>query len=345
MQAMHTFYLPNTDFILSNKLPIFGKKEIIIQVCYKEENGNDSNNLLKDKVTMKISASKSVIQKSPFPDYHVFTSREIKDKHFDPTWHAHQEYQLFYVLKGTGTRFIGDTVKHFEKGDLTFLGPNIPHLWRSDEPYFDVHSNEHIHGLVIYFTAESLSSLIEKEEMRLVKTLLEKLKYGLEIYGDTAQKIKRLMIKTVQKIGIESLIEFFRIMAILSTTKEYRLIHEQIYDYQLKDMETNRINLVVNYAAKHFRNKIELHEVASLLNMTPTSFSRYFTMKTSKSFSHFLSEIRIRHACKLLTSEEDKSIAQICYDSGFNTLSNFNKQFRLRMGMTPKDYRNNFKTF
>jgi len=294
---------------------------------------------------MQINTSKSAIQKSPFPDYKVFTSREIRDKHFDPTWHAHQEYQLFYVLKGTGTRFIGDTVKHFEKGDLTFLGPNIPHLWRNDEPYFEPQSNDHIHGLVIYFTAESLSSLIEKEELLLVKTLLERLKYGIEIYGETAQKIKRMMKKTIQKHGIESLIDFFKIMATLSNSKEYHLLHDQIYDYQLKDLETNRINLVVNYAAKHFRTKIELHEVASLLNMTPTSFSRYFTMKTSKSFSHFISEIRIRHACKQLTTEENKSIAQICYESGFNTLSNFNRQFRLRMGLTPKDYRNAYKTF
>src|SRR5690606_41212153 len=91
---------------------------------------------------------------------------------------------------------------------------------------------------------------------------------------------------------------------------------------------------------------LSLHDALpiSLLNMTPTSFSRYFTMKTSKSFSYFLTELRIRNACKQLSTEEAKTIAQICYESGFNTLSNFNKQFKTFIGMTPTEYRQKFLT-
>src|SRR5690606_28440406 len=111
-----------------------------------------------------------------------------------------------------------------------------------------------------------------------------------------------------------------------------------------KESETQRINLVINYAAQHFQKRITLDAAAALLNMTPTSFSRYFRMKTSKSFSDFITELRTRHACKLLSEDDDKTISQVSYECGFNTLSNFNRQFKRYMKMTPKRYREQFST-
>ncbi|WP_257669949.1 AraC family transcriptional regulator [Parapedobacter tibetensis] len=286
---------------------------------------------------------KTAVQKTRIPESKIFFVRELSDKHFDATWHAHQECQLFMVLEGTGTRFIGNTVKYFSRGDLTLLGPNIPHLWRSDDMYFDLHSDAHSHGLVIYFNMDSLSPLSDKDELAQIKTLFTKMRCGMEIYGSTVAQTQQLMHEILHMHGIASIIQLFKILDLLSNTKDYHLLHDDMYNYPLKDAETNRINLIYNYAAKHFRKKIPLEEVAALLNMTPTSFARYFTMKTSKSFSYFLMELRIRHACKHLTTDEAKSIAQICYESGFNTLSNFNKQFKTYMGMTPKEYRQKFQ--
>ncbi|SKB26944.1 AraC-type DNA-binding protein [Parapedobacter luteus] len=293
---------------------------------------------------MNVTLKKTAIQKTRIPESNVFFVRELHDRHFDATWHAHMEYQLFLVLEGTGTKFVGNTVKPFDSGDLTFLGPNIPHLWRSDECYFDPCSEKNSRGLVIYFNATALSPLIDKEEFAQLKLLLEKVRRGMELYGKTAQTTIQLMVELVHLHGLESIIQLFRILDLLSKSKEYRLLHDDPVYYQLKDVETNRINTVYNYAARRFKHKITLEEVSSLLNMTPTSFSRYFTMKTSKSFSYFLTELRIRHACKLLATEEARSIAQICYESGFNTLSNFNKQFKTFVGMTPTEYRQKFMT-
>ncbi|MFC3198619.1 AraC family transcriptional regulator [Parapedobacter deserti] len=287
---------------------------------------------------------KTAIQKTRIPESNIFAVRELHDRHFDTTWHAHMEFQLFLVVEGTGTKFVGNTVKPFDKGDLTFLGPNIPHLWRSDECYFDAHGEHTSRGLVIYFNGAALEKLIEKEEFAQLKILLEKVRRGMELYGKTAQKTAKLMHELVHLHGMESVIHLFRILDLLTKTKEYRLLHNDMVYYQLKDVETNRINIVYNYAVKHFRHKITLEEVSALLNMTPTSFSRYFTMKTSKSFSYFLTELRIRNACRLLSTEEAKNIAQICYESGFNTLSNFNKQFKTFIGMTPTEYRQKFLT-
>lgn len=293
---------------------------------------------------METAIKRTAVQKSTIPQSNVFFIRELREKHFDATWHAHREYQLFLVLEGAGTRFIGNTVKHFDKGDLTFLGPNIPHLWRTEEDFLESRADKPSRGLVIYFDENVWSMLINKDEFGQIKTLLKKARYGMDIYGKCAVGTSALMRELLHLHGTESIIQFFKILDLLSKTKDYQLLHEDVVYNPLKEVESNRINIVYNYVAQHFKSKVSLEEVSALLNMTPTSFSRYFTKKTSKSFSYFLTEVRIRNACKLLSTHEVKNIDQICYESGFNTLSNFNKQFKVFIGMTPKEYRQKFMT-
>lgn len=293
---------------------------------------------------MDINFKKTAVQKTRIPSSRIFFVRKLSDKHFDTTWHAHSEYQLFLVVEGSGTRFIGNTMKSFVKGDLSFIGPNIPHLWRSDDIYFDPQSKKSSEGLVIYINGSELEKFTEKEEFNQLKVLLEKVRHGMEIQGATAKEIIALMNELLNLHGMESIIHLFKILNVLAKGKDFTLLHYDEFQYQSKDVETNRINIVYNYALNHFRNKITLEEVAALLNMKPTSFSRYFTAKTSKTFSYFITELRIKHACKLLSVAESKSVAQICYDSGFNTLSNFNKQFKTFIGMTPMEYRLKFMT-
>lgn len=291
---------------------------------------------------MKSAIQKSIFHKSTIPGSRIFIARELCENHFDPAWHAHPEYQLFLVLEGTGTRFIGNTIKHFEKGDLTFLGPNVPHLWRNEDFYFDNHTEKCCRGVVIYFHNNSIGSLIDKEEMQPLKNLFIKVHQGMEIEGNCARIISDLMLEIIDLRGTESFIQFIRILDLLSKCKEYKLLHNDLYFSELKETETDRINIVFNFAVKNFKNKIKLEEVAELLNMTPTSFSRYFIKKTNKTFTNFLTELRINNACKMLSSQENKNIAHICYESGFNTLSNFNKQFKEFMKMTPYEYKSQF---
>ncbi len=285
---------------------------------------------------------RSAVQKSTIPASRIFVAHDLRDKHFDPTWHAHEEYQVFLVLKGTGTRFIGNTVTSFGPGDLTLLGPHVPHLWRSDELYFDKNSEEHTHGLVIYFKEDFLGGLLEKDEMTHIKSLFARAQRGISYYGAILQHIGREMSRIVHAHGTESVILLLSILDSLAQSKDYQLLHNAAYARTLKETETSRINLVYNYAVQHFREPIALEEVAALLHMTPTSFSRFFRIKTSKSFSGFLSELRIRHACKLLSEEDQKNINGVCYECGFNTLSNFNRQFKAVMNMTPREYREKF---
>ena len=287
---------------------------------------------------------KFALQKSPIPESRIFVAKELRDKHFDATWHAHSEYQLFMVLKGSGTRFIGNTVQSFNAGDLTFLGPAVPHLWRSDSVYFDKRSKLVTHGLVIYFREDFIGGLLEKDEMQQIRSLFKKAKRGIEYYGQAVNQITGMMKQIVAAHGGQSLIQLLQILELLTQTKAYRMLHNADYKYRLKESETRRINLVYNYAAQHFHGHIALKDAAALLNMTPTSFSRYFRMKTSKSFSDFITELRIRYACKLLSEDDNKTISQVSYECGFNTLSNFHRQFKWYMKITPKAYREKFST-
>ena len=252
------------------------------------------------------------------------------------------EYQLFVVLEGTGTRFIGDSIKAFRPGELILTGPHLPHLWRSDESYFEKRDYLTTSGIVIYFNENFLGDhIMEKEEMVMLKKLFAKSMRGLDFYGQKKLQAVLMMQELTQMRGIESVIHLLRILEILSSTREYHYISSKTYNNVFNKNETDRLNQVYEYVLKNFRRKISLEELAGLLCMTPTSFSRYFTTKNNKPFSKFVAEIRIKHACKLL-AENRRSISRICYECGFNTLSNFNKQFKDIMLKKPTQYKEEF---
>jgi AraC-like DNA-binding protein len=282
------------------------------------------------------------LQKSPISSNRAFECKFLKAPHFDPNWHFHPEYQLFIVLKGTGTRFIGDHVQAFSAGDLVLTGPNLPHLWRSDLEYFEGNKKLSTEGIVIYFSADFFGSQwLQKTEMYRLRQLLFKAERGMEILGRTAEKLKRMMVQLLTKKDFESLLHLLSILQALAGTDEYRLLANERYSNSLKESDTERMNRVHAYVMKNFREKITLDEVAALANMTPSSFSRYFRTHANKTFSEFLTGIRIGYSCKLLIDKK-MNIRQACFDSGFNTLSNFNRQFKAFTQYTPLAYRNKF---
>lgn len=280
---------------------------------------------------------KSALQKSPIPHTHAFVVKALKERVFDPNWHFHSEYQLFVVMKGSGTRFIGDHIKPFKKGDITFTGPNLPHLWRSDS---DNHSWSE--GIVVYFHDNFVSeNLLQKEEAIKLRQLFKKSLRGIEVTGKTAKIVQKMLLKLLKMEGFDSIIELLKILSCLTQTNEVELLASPGYTNSLKEGDTERMNKAYTYIMKNFKNEITVSELASLTNMAPTSFSRYFKIHANKSFSAFLSEIRIGHACKLLI-EKRMDVSQTCYNSGFRTLSNFNRQFKAITQKNPMAYRNEY---
>ena len=264
--------------------------------------------------------------------------KTLKEPFFDPNWHFHPHYQLFTVIKGTGTRFIGDDIRHFNVGDTVFLAPNMPHLWRSDREYFEKDSQLMTEGIVVYFKEDFLGSeFFEKSEMYDIKNLLKKSERGLDLTGqlkvELVEDLKNLPVDS----GFQGIIKILSILDKLSKSTDYQYIASTTYSNTHKISETERMRMVHEYVLKHFKENINLSTVASLSNMTDAAFCRYFKSRTNKTFSDFVKEIRIGNACKML-QDENKSISQTCYESGYNTVSNFNNQFKSLKGISPRQY-------
>jgi AraC-like DNA-binding protein len=264
--------------------------------------------------------------------------KTLKEPFFDPNWHFHPHYQLFTVIKGTGTRFIGDDIRHFNVGDTVFLAPNMPHLWRSDREYFEKDSQLMTEGIVVYFKEDFLGSeFFEKSEMYDVKTLLKKSERGLDLTGQLKEELVNDLKNLPVDNGFQGIIKILSILDKLSKSTDYQYIASTTYSNTHKISETERMRRVHEYVLKHFKENINLSTVASLSNMTDAAFCRYFKSRTNKTFSDFVKEIRIGNACKIL-QDENKSISQTCYESGYNTVSNFNNQFKSLKGVSPKQY-------
>jgi len=266
--------------------------------------------------------------------------RNLREPYFDPNWHFHPHYQLFTVIEGAGTRFIGDDIRHFEAGDTVFLGPNMPHLWRSDRAYFERDSSLQTEGIVVYFTADFLGKeFFEKPEMYAIKQFFTLSERGLDLTH--SHSLKAIIVNDLMELnalsGFEGILKLLSILQKLSTCTDYQFIASVNYENTHKVSETERMHLVHEYVLKHYKEKISLSAVAALANMTEAAFCRYFKTRTNKTFSDFVREIRIGHACKLLLAGK-MSIAQVSYESGFNTVSNFNSQFKAMKGQSPKQY-------
>ena len=286
---------------------------------------------------------KSALQKSPIPHNHVFVAKHLKQTIFDPKWHFHPEYQLFMVLSGSGTRFIGDNVQSFNPGDITFIGPNVPHLWQSDQEALSKKTIDKSEGIVVYFHEQFMGeSLLHKKETIRFRQLFHRSLRGLEVSGETRSAIQDIMSKLLGLDGFDGVMELLKILNILSQTNEVVPLASSGYTNTQKEGDTHRMNTVYAYVMKNFRQKMSVPALAELTSMTPTSFSRYFRVHANKSFSDFVSEIRIGHACKLLI-EKKMSASQACYNSGYRTISNFNRQFKAQTQLTPSEYKSQYE--
>lgn len=281
---------------------------------------------------------KQAIRKSPIPDSKTFLIHELIDPYFDPDWHFHQEYQLVVVLEGTGTRFVGDNISHFESGDMVFTGSNLPHVWRNDEQYFQ-NLGLMTHCIVIYFSAEFMGeAFLNKDEMISIRELMNRANRGLEITGSTRDEVRekmKIMLKQKRFNGVLSLLQ---ILNILASSDEVKYINKEGYLNTVTSSDSERMRAVHAYVLNNFKGDIQLEEAASLANLSPTSFSRYFKARANKTFSDFVAELRIGLACKLLLNG-DTSIVQIAYECGYKTLSNFNRKFKELIGISPLKYK------
>jgi AraC-like DNA-binding protein len=229
------------------------------------------------------------------------TIQELDEPHFDPNWHFHPHYQLFTVLEGTGTRLIGDSIRNFEPGDTVFLGPDVPHLWRNDDEYFKKESALKTHGIVLYFQKDFLGEeFLGKPEMKPIQQLFIESRRGIVYSGSTQEIIRNELRRLLRSDGFERILCTLELLNILARSTDSQPVTSFHYVNTYKVSETERMQKIHNYVLQHFKNEIRLGQAASLAGMSEAAFCRYFKTRANKTFTDFVSEIRIGYACKSL---------------------------------------------
>lgn len=259
------------------------------------------------------------------------------DAHFLKVWHYHPELELVLVLKSKGTRFIGDNIEQFSKGDVILIGKNLPHMMLNDKEYFEKNSKLEAQAISIHFNEHFAGKeFFDMSEMILIKDLIEKAKHGMKFSGDLTLVSK--WIKNLNKLqGFDKTIKFFKILNLLSKHEEYKLLSSSGFINSFKMTGKKNLENVYEYIIKNFKENITLTDVANVAHMNPSAFSRFFKRVNRKTFSEYLNEVRVGYSCKLLI-EDKNNISEICFESGFNNISNFNRQFKRTMKYSPTEY-------
>lgn len=277
----------------------------------------------------------------PGEESKVFWIVRVDQPVFYSGFHFHQECQLTYIIESHGRRIIGDSIESYYADELTLLGSNLPHVWHSTNNIAEPSNEQSVNArsISIFFDPEKLVDLLSHfTNMSKLSTTLLKAKRGMLFYGETKEKLKKLLINVGDSTGMRQIRCLMEIFEILSITGEYEFIASDGYlnTYSLKDNE--RFDRIVKYIFENFSEEIELDEIASISNMNKQAFCRYFKTRTQKTFVEFVNAVRVANACKLL-AQNDESIGSIGHHCGFKSISNFNKLFKLTKGVTPSEFK------
>jgi AraC-like DNA-binding protein len=255
-------------------------------------------------------------------------------------WHFHPEFELVLNIRSNGTRIIGDSVELFDKYDMVLIAGNIPHCWNYYKP--DSHLPEK-HGIVLHFGISSIGeAFLSQHELSGMKQLLAEAERGVAFPVDEARKAeKHLHQMTIDK-GIDKIIAFFSLMKILVSSHGKNFICSDNYRITYDERGNKRMADAYTYIRENYFRPISLEKISRVVKMNPVAFSRYFKENSGTGFVEYLNRTRTNKACYLLR-ETDFQVQEIALECGFGSISNFNKQFRKSEGISPKNYRSQFK--
>jgi AraC-like DNA-binding protein len=280
---------------------------------------------------------KPLVEKLPLSQNTSFVARTYRTPQFEVPWHQHIEYELILFTEGEGRAFIGNYIGEFKTDDIFFLGSNLPHTFQK------AHKDLVTSAVVVQFTEDFWGqSFMQLPESKSITKLFSAALQGLKIHGLTRLQLKPLIIELENLQGFARIIRLCECLHMIMTAHEFTPVSTQeVKTFQAKNKD--RIDRIFQYTIDNFQETISLADVASTAGMSIPAFCSYFKKCTKKTFVDFLNEIRIGHACKLLIDTQE-TVLEICYESGFNTLANFNKQFLKVKQLTPSAYRKNFRT-
>jgi AraC-like DNA-binding protein len=252
-------------------------------------------------------------------------------------WHFHPEIELVYVNHGGGKRHIGNHISYFKNSQLILIGSNLPHMGFTNR--LTINGSETIVQMKPNFLGDEFLNL---PETNAIQKLYEKAKKGIVFHPQVKKEVGPKITNLINLKGIKRLVTFIEILNELATTENYNLLNAQDFAMEVYQQDNDRVDKIFKFITNNFTTNISLADIAKEINMTPPSFCRYIKKVTGKTFTVLVNEYRIVHASKLL-AEKPTSITDICFDSGFNNFSHFNKIFKKNTGWSPSDYRKEMK--
>ncbi|WP_298421836.1 helix-turn-helix transcriptional regulator [uncultured Kordia sp.] len=271
--------------------------------------------------------------KIPKAESDILIVQEDRGRTFYEKLHQHEEIQLSYIISGKGTFIIGDTIRDFQPNDVLLFGSNLPHVLKSD-----VSTEQDSYMISVFFTHDSFGEhFFMLPKLQHLQKLMKDASFGIK-FKEHQALLKPLFEAILNQNTIKRFATFFEMLSIL-TESNYDTVSSFINTKNYTDDEGKRMSAVFEFVMNHFDQKIVLDEIATIANMTPNAFCKYFKQRTNKTFFQFLTAIRIENACKSLTNQPQLSIAEIAYACGFFNVSNFNRKFKEIKGITPTKFR------
>lgn len=285
-----------------------------------------------------MSGNNILTEAPPLTEQDSFVIFERHKSYFNFPIHKHDQFELNYIENAANAqRVVGDHVAEISDLELVLIGgSNLEHGWTNHKC-----KSKDIYEITIQFNTDFFTGgMFSKKQFIFLRKMLTDATNGLLFSKETTLKVKPLIYEmTKAKDGFTATMLFVRIIYELSLAEDTTILSHQKFSKGTNDYDSRRVRLIMNYLSEHYKEHIRLSDAASLVNMSETSFSRFIKIRTGKTFVDCLNDIRISAAARLLIDEPTNIIADIAYKSGFNNISNFNRIFKKKKGMTPQDFR------
>ncbi|KAA9346669.1 MULTISPECIES: AraC family transcriptional regulator [Larkinella] len=247
-------------------------------------------------------------------------------------WHFHPEFELVFIEGADGPRHVGDHLSRYEGSDLVFIGSYVPHL------NFDYGVRTDYRKVVVQMREDFLRDNFQKmPELAAIARLFDQARWGVAFYGNTKRLVGKRLARLHGRSHFRQLIELLEIFQLLATSSESVLLNNRPVGFPYNQKEQQRLQRVYRFIDANYQRKIEMAELADVTNLTVAAFCRYFRKMTRMTFTEFVNQYRIREAKRLLLA--DQSVTEVCFASGFESLSYFNRVFKKVTGVNPMGFK------
>lgn len=275
---------------------------------------------------------------TPLTQSDCFSVFSRSKKEFDFPLHFHDEFELNFIENAAGAkRVIGDHVEEIGDVELVLVGSNLQHGWFTNKC-----KNKIIKEITVQFHHDLFDEkFLQRNQMSFIKSLFQRSYRGVLFSRETTLSIRDRIYGLTQKHGFDSVLELMSILHDLSISRNFRTLSDASFNKEINSYNSRRIEKIMEYVNYNFAQNITLSDAAKLVNMAEVSLSRFFKLRTGKTFVDTLNDIRLGQASRMLI-ETTNSVNEIAYKCGFNNMSNFNRIFKKKKDCTPKEFRNSY---